>query len=253
MTTIITYWYRLSGKFNYNKYFNWMEHWLPNIKSNIILYTNEESYNDVKKYESNTIKIIKKEFSEFYTFKQWGKQWIINHMKNAYLNNKCEWKLNMLWNEKINFVKEAVEKNHFNSNWFILCDIGYFRKNEPGTITTEQIKQWPNTTTIQKLDINKVYYGLVNKSNLNHMIATNQIPHSQVSIAGGFFIIHKKMIETWHTLYYNTIMEYYNNNMLIKDDQIIIVKSIIQNKDLFKLIEEHTNANKWFVFQRFLL
>ena len=46
---------------------------------------------------------------------------------------------------------------------------------------------------------------------------------------------------------------YFNNNRLVKDDQIIVLNNIIDNTINFQLISENDKYDNWFLFQRFLL
>jgi hypothetical protein len=233
---------------------------------NLVIYTNRESYIVIEQLiESNKInsklKVIFKEWDEFYTYK-WNSEWIINHEKNDLLNNKSsfktDWKLNMLWNEKVFFVHEAIDNQYFNSEWYGWCDIGYFRNSN--TIN------WPNPNKINNLNKNKIYYGLVcninvleqlvgivlNKNEIN--MPKVPIPTDQVSIAGGFFITHKSSLKWWKDTYYSRLNEYFKNNYLVKDDQIIIIDCIINNLIQFELVHEvDPTKDEWFVFQNFLI
>ena len=79
------------------------------------------------------------------------------------------------------------------------------------------------------------------------------IPPHQNSIAGGFFILNKDNIEWWATTYDNRLKLYFENNYLVKDDQIILVDCILSNLDKFTLFRENiSNLDNWFMFQRIL-
>lgn len=83
-----------------------------------------------------------------------------------------------------------------------------------------------------------------------------EIPGNQVSIAGGFFILHKNKIDYWYNIYYKNLEEYFINNKFIKDDQIIIVDCILnkQNRNNFELIKNNDkNFDSWFIFSKYLL
>ena len=113
----------------------------------------------------------------------------------------------MLWNEKIWFVKETYDNKYFNTEFYGWCDIGYFR-NRYNDFNTNLIKNWPNPTKINIFDKNKIYYACVN-NNMDYMknieniiinkneigLPSTDIPPNQISIAGGFFIIHKNFCE----------------------------------------------------------
>ena len=84
--------------------------------------------------------------------------------------------------------------------------------------------------------------------------AKRLIPEGQVSIAGGFFLINREKIEWWSNIYYNRLYEYFNNNILVKDDQYVIIDCIANNLKEFNIIEEKDlSKDRWFVFQSYLL
>ena len=182
-------------------------------------------------------------------------------------SHKTVWELNMLWSEKISFVKNAKENKYFpETDWYGWCDIGYFRGEALGDIPHNNIQKWPNENKIISLEKNKIYYGLVrndqnylqylynliNKKNEKGLPST-PIPPDQWSIAGGFFLIYKENICNWHKMYDDKLKLYFENNYLVKDDQIIIIDNIMSKFNLFQLVVENTYSNPWFVFQRFLL
>lgn len=169
MLTITTCWYILNSKFNISKYEKWIKNFILNIHNfNLVIFTNEKSKHMILPYIKNNqkIKVIIKEYDKFYNYK-YKDYWIKNHMKNNYLNNnsihKTEWKLNMLWSEKISFVKEVIENKYFVTPWYGWCDIGYFRCRN-NDINISEISKWPNSKKIENLNKNKIYYALINNN-----------------------------------------------------------------------------------------
>lgn len=263
MITVVTCFYILSSKFNVDTYIKWIKNFL-NIsnKVNIIIYTNNRTLNLIYQLVLNkeNIKIIIKELENFYTYHHKTK-WINNHQKNVQLNKKISWEVNLLWNEKVAFIKDATKYN--DSEWYIWCDIGYFRTEHPGDLTTTNIAKWPNITKVSNFNKNKIYYAQVAENldsiikNINNKNKFNlpkiPIPANSITVAGGFFVINKQKINWWFQEYYQKIDLYFTHNQLIKDDQIIIIDCIANNIDEFYLIKETNNKfNEWFVFQRFL-
>ena len=98
-------------------------------------------------------------------------------------------------------------------------------------------------------------FNLINNKNAKGL-PNNQIPTNQVSIAGGFFMIHKSKIEWWANTFIDTVIRYFENNYLIKDDQIILVDCILSNYSHFNLSTLITtnkiNQHNWFMFQQLL-
>tara|TARA_Y100000816_G_scaffold117469_1_gene82371 strand:+ start:5702 stop:6493 length:792 start_codon:yes stop_codon:yes gene_type:complete len=262
MITFSTCWYKIKSKFDETTYKNWMKNILINLNNcYFVVYTDEKSktiFDDIPYSKSNVL-IVVKEQDELYNYK-YREKWIENHLKNHDLNKRTSWELNMLWSEKIKFVKNTKEINPFNTEWFGWCDIGYFR-NGP-----DEIKDWPSQAKIQSLDKNKIHYANVNRNpnyilylskltkmrDNNNMLVT-EIPSNNVFIAGGFFICHTSKIDLWFKTYDDMLQKYFNYKRLVKDDQIILTDLFFKNKDLFKIYNENIyTLDNWFMFKRLI-
>tara|TARA_Y100000996_G_scaffold407556_2_gene385297 strand:+ start:508 stop:1305 length:798 start_codon:yes stop_codon:yes gene_type:complete len=265
MIVLSTGWYILKSKFNKNIYSEWINNFLSNVnKFKLVIYTNKESLYMIEPYESNpNIKIVLLEIEDFYNYK-YKDYWIKNHEKNHLLNTKICWELNMLWSEKLSFVKKTIDENYFEGDWFGWCDIGYFR-GKSWDISDHLIKEWPNLDKVSKLDKSKIYYARVNNNDniMNYYtkllldkdylgLPKNPIPDNQISIAGGFFLIYNTKIEWWHTIFDNKLKLYFENNRLVKDDQMIIIDCIVTNISNFYLLMS-AEPDDWFLFQKYLL
>ena len=125
MITFSTCWYKIKSKFDETTYKNWMKNILINVNNcYFVVYTDENSksiFDDILYPKSNVL-IVVKELNELYNYK-YRENWIENHVKNNDLNKKTSWELNMIWSEKISFVKNTKENNPFNTKWFGWCDI----------------------------------------------------------------------------------------------------------------------------------
>jgi hypothetical protein len=257
---IVTAWYILKNKFDDVQYQRWIDNLLGVSESQIVVYTDLKSLHMLEKYRSKAnIQFIVKELCEFKSYK-YKDYWIKNHELNIYLNTRTSWELNMLWSEKIHFVAEVMEK--YRPEWCIWCDIGYFRNRINDTPCTSK---WPNFDTIQLLQQDKIHYGQVcNDSLLSQLqvylsqrtsegLPVRQVPPQICSVAGGFFIVHRSMIDLWHSLYYSRLELYFRNNYLVKDDQIILIDCILHQPNYFCLHKDrNTNCDNWFMFQRLL-
>jgi hypothetical protein len=171
----------------------------------------------------------------------------------------------MLWSEKIWFVKDTIERKLFETDFYGWCDIGYFR-NRQDDIHTSILTNWGNNQVILRNNIDKISYACIKNDdgymNFLHNLVNSRndknlpvipIPAHQNSIAGGFFILHKNNIEWWTTTYDNKLKLYFENNYLVKDDQIILVDCILSNLDKFNLFREYNDHfDNWFMFQRIL-
>lgn len=260
--------YIIESKFDPSKYIEWMRNFISIVNNfNLVIYTDENTIKYIDTKNNPNIKIVIKPLVQFYNYK-YKDYWIQNHNKNSLLNDKSCWELNMLWAEKISFVKETIERKYFDTDFYGWCDIGYFRNRtgEYNDTNTSQLLNWPKSEKINSLDKNKIVYACINNNDiyLNDLIRIiknknknglpiTPIPPFQNSIAGGFFILHKDMINWWFATFDNKLELYFRNNYLVKDDQIIIADCVFSNLELFSLFREFQHPyDNWFMFQRIL-
>ena len=264
--TFSTCFYIVKSKFDPSIYIEWMTNFLSIVNNNfkLVIYTDKNSLEYIPKRENIKVKIIIKSFEQFYQWKN-KDYWIKNHENNNLLNTRIDWKVNMLWSEKIWFVNETIKNKYFNTDFYGWCDIGYFR-NRSNDINTKYLMNWPNLQIISNLNKTKIHYACINNNenyinNLYKLIneknifelPINQIPSDQTSIAGGFFILYKDKIDFLIKKYDFKLHLYFENNYLVKDDQIILVDSIFSNLDHFQLYRENNQYDNWFMFQRIFL
>jgi hypothetical protein len=143
----------MKSKFDPSIYIEWMSNFISIVNHfNLVIYTDENSrkYIPEKTLENQRIKIVIKPLDQFYNYK-YKDSWIENHKNNLMLNDKTCWELNMLWSEKIMFVKETSERKYYDTEFYGWCDIGYFR-NRDGDIHTTHLKNWCSSDKINQLD-----------------------------------------------------------------------------------------------------
>ena len=264
-TTFATCFYALNSKFPADTYLRWTTHLIENVKEYyLVLFTDEEGEELLTDYfasyyfKNPNIKIVVKPCEKWYNY-QYKAHWIKNHKKNILLNHKTEWKVNMLWAEKIHFVNDARTNQYFQPTEFYgWCDIGYFREGPCPSFAISH--------KILELKKNKIYYACVTteqemqrlQENIErkneHGLPIIPIPPDQVSIAGGFFITHHSKIEGWGKIFDAKLSLYFEHNYLVKDDQMIILDCIMSDPKRFEIIRENAAAGKnpWFQFRRFL-
>lgn len=262
--TFSTCYYRFNSKFSDSTYLHWIKNLFTLSKNNLfnlVIYTDDVTLRLLPELQSilptaNNVKIILKPIETFFTYSK--DSWIKNHNMNDLLNSKIQWEVNMLWNEKINFVRETYEKQYFNTEFYAWCDIGYFR-NRANDSNMSELCNWGSN--ISHIDSEKINYACVSTHALSNYLTFihfdkgfpyPSIPHNQVSVAGGFFVLHASKIKWWHQTYYEKLKLYFDHEKLVKDDQIIVITCILENIDKFKLHFENSQKDNWFMFQRIL-
>jgi len=268
--TFSTCWYIFKAKFDPSVYRGWIHNMLSNVHAyNLVVYCDEESYAYIAPYVSNPrIKAVIKSPKEFSTY-HLKEQWIANHERNVLLNGRTGWELNMLWCEKLHFVKETIQSGWFNDSTepclYGYIDIGYFR-GRPNDLTADELANWPSADRLRELDHRKIYYACVNNNasylrQMYHLVNDRgpdglpkvPIPDHQISIAGGFFLGTAENLLWWHDTFYGLLKQYFDNGRLVKDDQILVADGLFGNLDRFHLCqEEDPRYDNWFLFQRLL-
>lgn len=265
LITFSSCFYIIKSKFNPSTYIEWMNNFISIVNHfNLVIYTDIKSVKYIDTKDNDKIKIIIKPLETFYNYR-YREFWEKNHQKNSLLNNRSSWELNMLWAEKISFVKETIENKYFDTEFYGWCDIGYFRNRNVDTNTCD-LMNWATPEKILEINKNKVIYGCVNNNdsyinNLcqsintknEHGLPVHPIDPTQTSIAGGFFILHKKLIQYWVITFDNKLFNYFLHDYLVKDDQIILADCIFSNLENFTLFKEDDSLyDNWFMFQRIL-
>lgn len=265
LITFSSCFYVIPSKFGHNTYIEWMNNLISIVNHfNLVIYTDEPSSQYIDTKNNPKIRVIIKPMETFYNYR-YKEYWIKNHEKNVLLNKMSCWQLNMLWAEKINFVKLTVENKYFDTDFYGWIDIGYFR-NRHNDIHTKNLSNWGQNYSIIKNNIDKICYACINNdtsymNSLYHYInnrnsnglPSQQIPPNQYSIAGGCFFLHKKHIIWWFNKYDKKLIKYFENDYLVKDDQIILVDCIFKNMDKFAIFRENIETfDNWFMFQRLL-
>jgi len=246
--------YSVKSKFDESMYYKWITHLLLNVKNfNLVIYTDDKNYIKITELIKNNpnIKLILRPLDKLHNYK-YKDSWIKNE------SNNISWELQMVWAEKIHFVYDTICNKYFETNLFGWIDIGYFRGRKKD-IKITKIPKWPNKDKINKLNIDKIYYGFVNSNKVFNAFISwsknkNNILYNECAIAGGFFIIHEKNIEWWKTEFDSKLQIYFNNNLFIKDDQTILTDCIFSNLNKFEIcFENNYKYDNWFMFQRLLL
>ena len=270
--TFSTCLYNLKNRHGADKHIEWMRGFIRIVnRFYLVIYTDKETYDfivtEVQKLDAETvsrIKVVIKPYTDFYNYK-YVEYWKSNNNNPACkLYGVADWRLNMLWCEKVHFVNETIERRYFDTDtdtdteYYGWCDIGYFRDTltKPasmmGTMRNTQTaysklirERWPNPAKINALDKNRVYYGcnispdLMNIALQHHsdhfgrsnIDAESELPRTIYDkrahfISGGFFITGREKMKWWAHTFQTTLEKYIAHNAVIQDDQQLIAHCI---------------------------
>lgn len=252
-TTIVSAYFKLPiSKTTHDNYVLWMKNMLL-IDNPMVIFCDKESEEMIlffRKEKIEKTKLIITSFSEFYCFKY------IEHF-NKHCKKDEEVKLGhnvnlyMIWNEKTNFLKRAIEYNFFHSEYFLWVDIGCFREPNP-----RYFGVWPNPDKILTLDKNKVLMLLVKPFEKTELLCRKkeELPDFQFTyrIGAPIFGGGKDILLKWHELYYEMLEYFIHIDRFIGKDQNIMNSLVLIEKKMCCLIKAYPPKNQWFYLQEYL-
>jgi hypothetical protein len=244
--TVVTCYYKIPSKHSHDNYNIWIHNLLNNIKCNIIIFTSLDLFSffeNIQNINKNLkLKIIIKEFNDLdilkkYNMDFWSYQNKIDPQQNIGRNKECY----ILWNSKMNFIKEAIELNPFYSDKFVWNDIGSMRNNYFSNL----ISNYPlyNNISQNNLDI-ALLYDYDNKSTIYFQ--------NESHLSGAIFGTSKDIFLKIIDLFYKYLDEYIQHNLFIGCDQQILSTIYIIHPELFNIINPYKNnmndciIDKWF-------
>lgn len=237
----------------------WGSNLFPNLNTNVVIFTDEENYDFICSLRVNELKektrIIKMKIEDFYMYKYID--YLQKDFERDHENNVQNIDLYMIWNEKINFVKKAIDFNFFNSSYYAWCDFGCVRNSLYPEL---YLKTFPNLSNLteEKVYMIKVDCEFSDEDYKNPY--DDKYKYWNGAIAGSFFIGKKELLLKFHDYYYNEIIiNFINRDIFIGKDQNLYISLYLSHPELFKLINgENDNYSinfsqlKWFYFLKYL-
>ena len=268
--TIVTCYFKIKSKHTNDNYKTWMKNMLVNIETPMIIYTDEESYdyientrlNSSEKHGPHNTQIIKMRMEDFYTYKYkdiWDKQWNLDP-ENSYHTPE----LYMIWAEKTNFLRKSIESNPFDSEFFLWCDIGCFRRRPFTSDITNMsvLKNWPNKDKIATLPKDKILLTQIERFTGNNEkykelrkdssgLTVHKFPHTLVFVGGTMFGGYKDTLLKWWDVYYEMLENYFKFFRFAGKDQDIMANILIVRPDIcYPVFAEW--GDPWFYFHHYL-
>ena len=254
--------YNLSSKFSFREYIEWLKitiNCLKNVK--LLLITNKETYTiinkdipDINDYNIDFIFIEYEEF-ELYKYQNQIKKNIV------YWNSVIDWKVILLYVNRHLFLEKV--KNKIKSRLYAFVDVGYFRHCEINELNQFNFTKLNNHNNeliylgfvedLKKKNLLDIYEEQIN--NLRESKDIENILNKLWLIGGGFNVVSYKNVEFWVKSIKDEFYEFILNNINFKDDQVLLFKIYIKNKNKFNLITnvEHDldiYSRHWFPFRK---
>jgi hypothetical protein len=241
-STIVTCYYKFKSKHSFQDYVFWINNFLKKINNNVVLFTDKKTEELLRCLIENkeNIKVLIREIEELplakkYNSSFWEKQEEMDESeKHANRTKECF----IIWNSKINFVKEAIELNPFNSDKFIWNDIGSLRDKR-------DVNNYPSYNKISK---DKIDIILLNDFPRG-FLGKEKFFRDNIYFSGSIFGGGKEIFLKFHDLYYKFFNAYVEKGLFIGCDQQIISSVYLKNPEVFNLIK----SNDWFFIYKYYI
>lgn len=242
MTTIVSCYYQTKiNKHSHNNYDNWIRSFVLNLyQVNIVVFTQESDKQYLMDIFDKNVdikyKIIVKELVDLEIVKKypdiWDYQEQIDPQQHISRKKECY----IIWNSKFNFVKEVMDTNPFNSEYFIWNDIGNVRNAN----TAKFLRNYPNQNKISQDALDIILLRPFTKT-------SNIFYNNEVHFSGSMFGGHKNILYTMHKKYYEIFGLYIQYKQFIGCDQQLISTMYCQNPSLFNaIIPQRGLLDEWF-------
>lgn len=233
--TVVSAYYPMNSKYPMDKYKEWIPNLYGNVGFNLVFFTNKEYtpfIEEIRKDYKNNTKIITLEFNELEALKKYDMNFWKEQNKKDPENCHIP-ELYIVWYEKKEFVKKAIEINPFNTEYFVWTDAGICRDKN----AIPFLKNYPKVDKIpnDKIIINK----LADFSDKN---ISFDFKHILINVGAG--VIAGK-IDSWKKfdLLYNDIFNMYiGDGRFCGKEQNLITTAILKDKNLFELFDGKNNT-----------
>jgi hypothetical protein len=230
-----------------------MTTFLTSVESPVVIYCDpqwEEKMLNLRKGKELATLILPTKFEdldcaspEFMEY--WEKDHARDTEKSMHNTN-----LYVVWNEKSAMVHRAIAKNPFGTEFYMWCDIGYFRN----VSDTQNLNTWPSKAFLETASKEHMYLLNIEPFKMGELdIRENGLTKSfeqKCRIGGGIFLGHKYVWGPWVTAYYQTLKDYMHHNYFAGKDQNILATVVARHPHLVRLVMA-PNANSWFYLHHF--
>lgn len=258
-TTIVTAYFQIKSKRTHETYLKWMNNLLAKIETNMVIFTDIQSYSliyNIRKPYLKFTKIIITNFENFKSYKYF--EYFKKHYDDLDLEKNIHNPyLYMIWAEKVHFVKHCIDNNYFNSLYYFWCDIGSLR-NEAFCPDVKKMTNWPyftdKNTPKNKIVIAKTGNWTQNDFSLSNQGIIEQDLRRYLHTVGGLFGGDKFALLVWINEYEQLLLAYIQHNKFIGKDQSIYLNIIYRRPDIVNIIKskhDHLNAKYFAIYDYF--
>ena len=245
-TTIVTAYYHIKSKHDPQRYDEWIHNLLLNVSHSckMVIFTSPKLVNymnDIckKNKKGAMFTVVSMKMKDFkiaqrYSQDVWLHQYSLDPQKACGRTIGCY----LIWNSKLWFINEAIERNVYGSDKYVWIDIGSFRNNNPA-ICESVLENFP-------------VYDHISRDKVDIMLIRPYLPYEVKQIVffntvhlGGMFGGGVHAIRQLYELFYESLHYYLSNNYFAGCDQQILSTCYMRNPGLFNLVTKNDPNDPW--------
>jgi hypothetical protein len=247
--TVVTAYYCVKSKHEPKQYYLWIKNLLLHVGRNckMVIFTSPELVEYLnamckKNTLGATFTVISIQMKEFkllkrYPLKAWVQQYAMDPQKSTGRTIECY----LIWNSKLIFLKEAMERNIYGSDKYVWIDIGSYRMTDPESnkMLMEHFPRYESVSNNDKVDI--VLINPFSSEEMNQVIFYNSVH------LGGMFGGNIKAINRLYTQFYKALDVYICGKCFAGCDQQILSTCYVHYPEMFNLvIPDSKKCDIWF-------
>jgi hypothetical protein len=247
--TVVTAYYCVKSKHEPKQYHAWINNLLLRVgrSCKMVIFTSSdlvEYMNAVcqKNALGASFTVISMEMKEFkllkrYSLKMWVQQYGMDPQKTCGRTIECY----LIWNSKLMFLKEAIERNIYGSDKYVWVDIGSCRTTS-GSMSNEleHFPRYENISNDDKIDI--VLLRPYSPEEMNQVIFYNS-----VHLSGAMFGGNIRAINRLYENFYKALDVYLCGKCFAGCDQQVLSTCCVHNPEIFNLIiPDSKKGDVWF-------
>lgn len=238
--TIVTAYYCVKSKHNPQQYHVWIQNLLLGVGRfcKMVIFTSPDLINYMNAICSKNIRgalftvigIPMKDFKllQRYPLKIWAHNYSMDPQKACGRTVECY----LIWNSKLIFMKEAIERNVYGSDKYIWVDIGSFRNAD-----TTILEHFPVYERVSEDKIDIMLIRPYSHDEMNQLIFFNTV-HLGGMFGGGIGAINQLF-----QIFYKALDIYITGKQFAGCDQQILSTCYMRSPELFNLVTKNKDNN----------
>lgn len=243
---LVSAYYKIPSKWPSEKYEKWIANFMK-IKTPKVIFTNELSKAILSQYDiHNNTNYVMLDINSFYTSINISDEIWNDHFQMDPEKEHHTVPLYKIWNEKIHFVKLAIDTYKDDFSHYIWCDVGCFRDE----IRTNQFLDWPQFMT------DKVTFLQIEPfTKLEKITASADVSDifllQKSRIGGGIFGGSISYLMQFHDVFYRMLLTFIKKRIFAGKDQSIYAHCILQQPQLFNVVQVPNSyrLDPWFYLE----